>query len=199
MDPVTPFDWHRMFLGTEPPLYFLEILFRVTAIYCFAVLALRLMGKRGNRNLSPFENVVIISLGSAAGDTMFYPQVPLVYAFLVVTGVVALNRIFAFAQTKVKAVNVFLEGKPLIVVRDGKLVPQAMHRARMRPDEVKGMLREQGIEDTGVVRFAFLERTGTLGVFRYSKAEERAVESTYPAGIASEKPHFADQSDRASF
>ncbi len=83
MDPVSPFDWHRMFLGAEPPLYFLEIIFRIAALYTFTVLAVRLMGKRGNRNLSPFQTVVIIALGSATGDTMFYPQVPLLYAFLV--------------------------------------------------------------------------------------------------------------------
>lgn len=172
-----------MFFGTEPPLYFLEIIFRVAAIYTFAVLAVRLMGKRGNRNLSPFQTVVIIALGSAAGDTMFYPQVPLVYAFLVIAVVVALNRFFAMAQTKAKSVNTFLEGDPLIVIKDGKLVPQALRKVRMRPDEIKGMLREQGIEDTGVIRFAFLERTGTLGVFRFSESDQRSGESTYPVEV----------------
>jgi len=51
----------------------------------------------------------------------------------------------------------------------------------MRPDEIMGMLREQWIEDTGVVRFAFLERTGTLGIFRYSEKERRSGENTFPA------------------
>ncbi len=45
---------------------------------CAFALVLRLMGKRGNRSLSPFANVVIIALGSATGDSMFYPQVPLI-------------------------------------------------------------------------------------------------------------------------
>ncbi len=183
MDPVSPFDWHRMFLGNEPPMFFLEIIFRVAAIYTFTVLAVRLMGKRGNKSLSPFESVVIIALGSAAGDTMFYPQVPLLYAFVVIGGVIALNRMFALAQTNAKSVNAFLEGKPLIVIREGKLIPKALRLARMRPDEVKGLLREQGIEDTGVVRFAFLERSGGLGVFRFSEADARSEESTYPVDV----------------
>jgi len=181
MDPVTPFDWHRMFLGNEPPLYFLEIAFRVVLIYVFAVLALRLMGKRGNRNLSPFQTVVVIALGSAAGDTMFYPQVPLLYAMLVIVVVVALHRVFAIAQIKAKGINTFLEGDPLIVIEAGVLLPESLRKARMRPDEIMGMLREQGIEDTGVVRFAFLERTGTLGIFRYSEKERRSGENTFPA------------------
>ncbi|MEO5826859.1 MAG: YetF domain-containing protein [Gemmatimonadales bacterium] len=183
MDPVSPFDWHRMFVGSEPPMFFLEILFRVAAMYTFTVLAVRLMGKRGSGNLSPFESVVIIALGSAAGDTMFYPQVPLLYAFLVIAGVVALNRLFAVAQTKAESINAFLEGRPLILIKEGKLIPHALHLAQMRPDEVKGMLREQGIEDTGVVRFAFLERSGGLGVFRFSESETRSGETTFPADV----------------
>ncbi len=183
MDPVSPFDWHRMFFGTQPPLYFLEIVFRVAAVYIFAVLTLRLMGKRGNRNLSPFQTVVIIALGSASGDSMFYPQVPLVYAFIVIALVVALHRCFAVAQTKVKSVNAFLEGNPLIVIRDGKVDPEPLREARMRPDEIKGMLREQGIEDPGIIRVAFLERSGNLGVFRFSDSEKRSGESTYPVEL----------------
>ncbi len=118
MEPVSRVDWHRMLGGSEPPLYLPEIVFRVATIYIVAVLAVRRLGKRGNRNLSPFENVVSISLGSAAGETMFYPKVPLVYAFLVVAGVVALNRVFALAQRKVKAFNTLLEGDPLMVNRE---------------------------------------------------------------------------------
>lgn len=69
------------------------------------------------------------------------------------------------------------------MIKDGKLVPQALRKVRMRPDEIKGMLREQGIEDTGVIRFAFLERTGTLGVFRFSESDQRSGESTYPVEV----------------
>ncbi len=104
---------------------------------------------------------------------MFYPQVPLLYAFVVIAAVVALNRVFAILQTQMKSVNTFLEGDPLVVVKSGALVPEAMCKARMRPDEIMGMLREQGIEDTGDVRFAFLERTGALGIFRFSESEQR--------------------------
>lgn len=51
MDPVIPFDWYRLFIGAEPPLYFLEIVFRVILIYSFTVLMRRYMGKRGQRQM----------------------------------------------------------------------------------------------------------------------------------------------------
>ena len=180
MQPVTPFDWHRMFLGSEPPLFFLEIGFRVVVVYAFAVLMLRLMGKRGNRNLSPFKTVVVIALGSASGDTMFYPRVPLLYAFLVIAIVVGLDRAIAIVQTKWEAFNTFIEGNPLIMVQDGAVLDSALQKARLRPDELMGMLREQGIENTGAIRYAFLERDGNLGLYQFSKEQLSSGESTFP-------------------
>ncbi len=40
----------------------------------------------------------------------------------------------------------------------------ALRQAKIRPDELMGMLREQGVEDTGAIRYAFLERDGALVV-----------------------------------
>lgn len=166
MEHVTPFDWHRMFLGDEPPLYLAEILFRVVAVYAFAVYALRFMGQRGNQALSPFESVVIIALGSAAGDTMFYPQIPLLYAFTVIGLVIALERGSATAQQRWGRVNAFLEGEPMLVVRDGDLDEDVLRDAALRRDEFMALLRMQGIESVGEVRHAILERSGELSVFR---------------------------------
>ena len=183
MDPVTPFDWHRLFFGTEPPLYLLEVLFRVVAIYLFAVLLLRLVGKRGNGNLSPFETVVIIALGSATGDAMFYPEVPILYAWVVIAAIVLLNRSLAWAQRRSEPVNAFLEGRPLMLIQDGRVLPAALRQARLREDEFFGMLRERDVTHTGEIRHAFLERSGKLGLDRFDEADRRAGTPTFPARL----------------
>ncbi len=183
MDPALPFDWHRIFLGDHAPLYLLEVVFRVAAIYLFAVFALRVMGARGNRSLSPFETIVIIALGSAVGDGMFYPDVPLVYAWLVTAVVVALDRILEVLQLRSRAVNRAIEGSPILLLRDGALVETALGAAGLRRDELMGLLREKEVADTGEVRYAFLEPSGDLGLLRYPDGEARRVESTLPPGL----------------
>lgn len=184
MEPITPFDWHRIFVGNEPPLFFLEIVFRVVVIYLFTVLLLRIMGKRANPNLSPFQTVVIIALGSATGDTMFYPQVPILYACGVIAVVVLLDRLMAIAQLRFKPINVFLEGEPMMVIREGRVVDEALRRAAIRPDEFLALLRQQGIDNTGTVRYAFLERSGQLGFHRYDPRAEREGRSTFPLNLS---------------
>jgi uncharacterized membrane protein YcaP (DUF421 family) len=180
MDSVTPFDWHRLFLGGQPPLYFLEIVLRVVLIYAFAVFGLRLMGKRGQRQMSAFELVLIIALGSATGDTMFYPEVPILYAWLIILLMVGLNRLLSYLQFQYNSFNIFLEGTPRLMIREGKILEKSLHKEHLRREELLGLLREQEITNTGEVQYVFLEQTGHLGLFRRTKFEEKEEISTFP-------------------
>ncbi len=176
MGPATPFDWHRVFVGDQPPLFLLEIVLRVVVIYLYAVVLMRLMGKRGSRNLSNLENVVIMAVGSAVGsavgDAVFYPKVPITYAFVVVTVIVLPSRVIADLQVRSGAFNDFVDGRPLLTIRDGRVLDRAVRRARLRHDGFLEMLRLEGVEDTGRVRRAFLERSGELSLVCYERPEE---------------------------
>ena len=72
-DPIVPFDLMRMFFGTDPALFYLEIVFRTFVIYAYALLLIRWVGGRGIAQMSVVEFLLVIALGSAVGDAMFYP------------------------------------------------------------------------------------------------------------------------------
>src|ERR1700752_1747921 len=87
------FDWERILLN-KFPLYFLwEVALRSVVMFILLLTILKLTGKRGVKQLSVFEMVIIISLGSAAGDPMFYENVGLVPCILVLIIVLALYRL----------------------------------------------------------------------------------------------------------
>ena len=78
------FDLHRIIVGDLPPMFYGEIILRTTVLFVFALILIRTMGKRSLGQLSTFDFVIIIALGSAVGDPMFYDDVPLLYGMLVV-------------------------------------------------------------------------------------------------------------------
>ena len=41
MESIDVFDWQRMLIGDEPPLFLLEIMVRTVIIYVYALLLLR--------------------------------------------------------------------------------------------------------------------------------------------------------------
>jgi uncharacterized membrane protein YcaP (DUF421 family) len=188
MDPVTPFDWQRLFIGQEPPLFFLEIVLRVILIYSFTVIMLRYMGKRGQRQMTTFELVLVIALGSATGDSMFYPEVPILYAWLIILLMVGLNRLLEGLQFRHRWLNAFLEGKPQLMIRDGKVIEESLKKENLRRTELTALLREQGIKNTGEVQYAFLEPTGQIGLFQYPEDEQVEGESTFPENLETKLP-----------
>jgi uncharacterized membrane protein YcaP (DUF421 family) len=160
------FDLYRIFLGGQPSFVLFEILFRTIVIYVYVLAVLRLMGKRGMGQLSPFELTIIIALGSAVGDPMLYPEVPLLHGLVVVTVVVALTRFVTWLSNRSEAVELYLEGQPCCVVADGELDLGALDGERFSREELFMLLREKGVRQLGQVQRAYLEASGAVSAFR---------------------------------
>ncbi|GGL10317.1 DUF421 domain-containing protein [Deinococcus radiotolerans] len=167
---VVPFDWARMFLGDTPPLFLLEIAFRTAVIFGWLLLLLRFTGKRGLAQLSPLEFAIVIALGSAAGDPMFYPEVPLLHAMLVLALVVGLQWLMARLVIRSEHVESFMEGVPVELVRDGVMSPGALGRANLSREDLFERLRAQGVRQLGEVQRAYFEQDGNLTVFTHASS-----------------------------
>ena len=161
------FDLYRIFLGDQPPGFFLEIMFRTVVMYLYVLLLLRLLGKRGMGQLSPFEFTIIIALGSAVGDPMFYPEVPLLHGLAAVTLVVAMTRFVTYLSNRSESVEKFLEGQPCCVVQDGVLNLKSIDEERFSREELFMLLREKGVSQLGQVRRAYVEPSGGVSAFRW--------------------------------
>lgn len=71
-------------------------------MYLVVLVSLRILGKRGVKQLSIFELVVIVGLGSAAGDPMFYREVGILSAVAVFLVVVIAYKITSYFVNKSK-------------------------------------------------------------------------------------------------
>ncbi|GGL84291.1 DUF421 domain-containing protein [Deinococcus aerolatus] len=165
---IIPFDWQRIWLGDAPPLFMLEIVFRTAVIFLWLLLLLRMTGKRGLTQLSALELVIVIALGSAAGDPLFYPEVPLLHAMLALALVVAFQRILTRLVVRSERVETFVEGVPVELVRDGVFDLSALHRSNLSRDDLFERLRVEGVAQLGEIRRAYFEQDGNLTIFRHS-------------------------------
>lgn len=164
-------EWHRIFFNDHPYSFFLEILIRTPLMFLAVVLVLRLSGKRGVQQLSIFEMVMIITLGSAAGDAMFYQDVGVAHALAVFAIVLILYRVIVIAIARSEKVEDILEGEPLYLLREGKMCINELGGDYLGADEFFGVLRAQHIEHLGQLRYVILEDTGELSVYFYPDTE----------------------------
>ena len=174
------FDFQRIFLG-DNPLFMFEIVFRTVIIYSYTLFAVRFIGKRGMSQLTPFEFVVIIALGSAVGDPMLYDDVPLLHGMVVVTFVVALQSLLNKATNILPKFEAAVEGKAVQLVANGNVLEDALKVESLSKQELFMQLRVKGIRNTGSIERAYLEPSGLLSIFEYEKGQERDGESTLPS------------------
>lgn len=164
-------DWGQMFFGEGDFVFLLEVVIRTLLMYLFALLMVRLMGKRGMAQLTPFEFVIIVALGSAVGDPMFYAEVPLINGFVVIATVVVMQRLLARA-TRVEPVERFVEGRAFLVVEDGKIRRETLAREGFTKDELFELLRLNGVARLADVERAVIEDVGRLSVLLKRQAED---------------------------
>ena len=155
-----------MLIGDEPPLFLLEIAFRTVVIYVYALGLLRWLGSRTIGQLSTIEFLLVIALGSAVGDAMFYPDVPLLHALLVITLVVVANKGLDILIAKSTVAEHAIDGKPEEAIRDGVISKAFLDGTSLSDSELFQQLREHGIRHLGQVAHAYIETDGVLTVFK---------------------------------
>lgn len=167
------FEWDRVLLNGLPFHYLLEVLFRSTVMFIILLLTLRATGKRGVKELSVFETVIIIALGSAAGDPMFYEDVGLLPATAVFVVILLLYRLVTWLTGKSKRFETFIEGKTECLVHEGKFSVKTFKKESLAQDEFFAELRLKSVEHLGQLKYAYIETSGEISTFFYEDKEVR--------------------------
>lgn len=177
---IVPFDLHRMFIGDLPPLFLLEIVFRTFVIYVYTLFAIRYIGKRGMAQLTPFEFVVIIVLGSAAGDPMLYGDVPLLHGMAVITIVVLMHKILNSFTNHSEKLEQLVESKSVKLIQNGEIISEALENESISKQEFFMQLRMKEVKNVGEVESAYIEPSGDISIFKYKETDRKNGLSTLP-------------------
>ncbi|SOD12948.1 DUF421 domain-containing protein [Pedobacter xixiisoli] len=177
----------KILIGDEEWSFIPEIMFRTLLMYLVVLISLRVLGKRGVKQLSIFELVVIISLGSAAGDPMFYREVGILSAVAVFIVVVFSYKVTSYFVNKSKKVEILLEGSCTCVIEHGRFAIDNFKKETLAQDEFFAELRLKSVAHLGQVKLAILETTGSISVFFYSDEEVKNGLPILPALFADKK------------
>ncbi len=169
-----PFDPNRMFLGSMEWMYLLEVLFRTAFMYFVALAAARVIGKRGMGQLTPFEYIVVIAMGSSSATPMLEVQIPLLHGAMVLITVVTIDTLLAKLAARSRRVNDILASQPTLLISNGKIDEQKLTDERIGREELNMMLRLHGVTDVQGVGTAYLEPSGDLSIYLTPQEEEKS-------------------------
>ncbi len=177
---MSPFDIQRMLIDEFPFSFLLEVGFRTTFAFLAVFLFLKSSGRRGIRQLSLFELVVILTLGSAAGDVTFYHDVPLLPVAVVFLTLLFLYRAIVLIMTKSKKFEALIDGLPVTVIHRGLYELESLGKLNMSPSELLMELRQQGVEHLGQVRLGIMETDGDISLYFYDSEDVQPGLSVLP-------------------
>lgn len=170
---MQPFDLQRIFFGDATPLFLLEIVFRTVVIYIYLLLVLRILGQRGMQPVSTFDFAIVIALGSAVGDPMFYPDIPLIHGMIVITIVVLLEWSLGHLTKRSELIEQVIEGKTKLIVKAGEVNVDFLQGANISSPEIFMMMREAGARQLGQVEVAYQEIDGRNSIFLFEAGSEK--------------------------
>lgn len=146
---------------------------RAGIIYVFIIVAVRLMGKRQVGELKPHELVITILLSAIAVIPLEENSMPLANCIVPILLFISAEIIVSVLSMKSIRFRNLIQGRPIFIIRNGKLDQKKLKQMRFTIDDVVDALRQKDIFDISEVRDAVVETNGTISVLQ--KAQYRPL------------------------
>ena len=141
-----------------------ELVIRSIAVYGFLILILRISGKRQIGQMAPFDLVLLLILSNAVQNSMSGGDNSLVGGLLIATVLVSINFVVGYTTYKSKKLEALIEGRPQIIIHNGKLFEDVMEKCQLTHHELDAALRASGCDSVKNVHSAILEINGMISV-----------------------------------
>lgn len=145
---------------------------RSLAAFFYATALLRFAGRKSISKLTYLDFIIANLMGNIVGYYIVGPikgsKILMAPAVLISAGIFS-----EMATVKSSAARKILEGGPMILIKNGKILEKNMAKARYNIGELMMSLRNKGVFDLGEIEFAILEINGRVSVQK--KSQNRPV------------------------
>ncbi|MGH8972302.1 MAG: DUF421 domain-containing protein [Acidimicrobiia bacterium] len=146
----------------------MELVLRATAIYFFLWAITRGLGKRELAEMSAFELLLLVTVGDLIQQGVTQEDMSVTGALLAVGTIAVWILIFSWIGYRWRPARRAIEGVPVVIVRDGRPLDDALRLERVTLDELLEGARNQGIANLRDVKLGILEPDGR---FSFLQAE----------------------------
>jgi uncharacterized membrane protein YcaP (DUF421 family) len=144
----------------------MDLVLRAAVIWLFVYVVTRAVGKRELNSLEPFDLIMLVVLGDLIQQGVTQDDYSVTGALLVVSTVVLLTTFVSYLNWRVPRLRRYLEGEPIVVVKDGEPIERNMRRERLTVEEIAEEARAQQIASLSEIRWAVLENSGKLSFIK---------------------------------
>src|SRR5438105_13344427 len=113
----------------------MDLVLRATVIFFFLLVLVRAIGRRELSTLEPFDLILLIVVGDALQQGLTQDDYSVTGALLVVGTFAILQVSVSWLSYRFPRTRPMLQGEPIIVMQDGKVIERNLNGERATEDE----------------------------------------------------------------
>ncbi|WP_166241984.1 DUF421 domain-containing protein [Paenibacillus turpanensis] len=143
-----------------------EIVLRLTLTFFTLLILARFMGRKEISQMTFFNFISAVAIGSIAASQAISTDISIANGMLALVAWSLFTILMGYVDIKSKLARKVLDGEPVIVIKNGKIMEKAMRKTRLDLDALKAMLRLKNVFSISDVEYAIFETNGSLSVMK---------------------------------
>lgn len=140
---------------------------RAAAMYVALIILFKVAGRRSLVDLTTFDFVLLLIIGEATQQALLGDDFSFTNAVLVIATLIAMDIGFTLAKQRLRSLTRLLDDGAMILVEYGRPLKARLAKARLTEADIMETARSnQGVERMEDIRFAILERNGSISIIR---------------------------------
>jgi uncharacterized membrane protein YcaP (DUF421 family) len=140
----------------------MDLALRTVFVFVLILVVTRAVGRRELASLEPFDVILLVVIGDLVQQGVTQSDYSLTGATIVIATLAVMTVATAYLSFRFRRLRPILEGEPVVLVADGRIIERALRRQRLTVDEIGAEARQQQIGSLGEVRYAVLETSGKI-------------------------------------
>jgi len=152
----------------------MEIVVRAALLFAFVWIVMRAVGSKELSELSAFQFVLLITIGDLIQQGVTQEDQSVTGAMLAVSVFALLSVLVSSVSLHWRGGRRLIAGIPVMIIRDGRLLAEALKVERLTEDTVMEAARQEGIQNLAEVRVGVLEPDGQFSFLKYEDQPDPA-------------------------
>jgi uncharacterized membrane protein YcaP (DUF421 family) len=150
----------------------MDSILRGLTVYVFLLVVFRLAGKRTLSHTTTFDLVLLLIISETTQQAMVDNDHSVTNGFLLIFTLIGATILLSLLKQRFPKLDLLLEGAPLILVEQGRMLKERMDKSRVDEKEILCSARQlHGLSRMDQIQYAILERNGEISII--PKEEEK--------------------------
>jgi uncharacterized membrane protein YcaP (DUF421 family) len=146
----------------------MDLVLRTVFVFVLILIITRAVGRRELSSMEPFDLILLVVIGDLVQQGVTQSDYSLTGATIVIVTMALLTVCTAWLSFRFARLRPVLEGEPIVLVADGRILDRNLRAERMTVEEIAAEARQQQIGSLEEIHYAVLETNGKISFLERS-------------------------------